>query len=86
MTTLRSWNAMGRWSLVVRLAAVGALAGFASWGLVFAGHLFLGTPKPSGISLALAVPRGALVGVVLALVLRAYWNRHARQGGSNTRL
>lgn len=32
--------------------------------------------KPSVLPLVLAIPRGALYGVIIALILRAYWNRH----------
>lgn len=78
MTTLRSWDVGGRWSLVVRLAGIGAFAGLVSWGLAFAAHLWLDTPRPGGISLLLAIPRGALFGVVLALILRAYWHMRDR--------
>ena len=85
MTTLRSWIAMGKWSLVARFAAIGAFAGFASWALVFAGHLLFDIGRPSGIALVLAVPRGALFAVVLGLILRAYWIRRHRQGGSDDR-
>jgi len=76
MAGLRAWQAMGKWSLVVRLAAVGALAGFAAWALVFVAHLLFEVSRPSTIALLLAIPRGAIFGTVLALILRAYWNRH----------
>ena len=82
---LRSWKAMGTWSLVVRSAAIGAFAGFGAWALVFALRLLVDGSTPSVIALVLAVPRGALFAVVLALILRAYWNRTRRQGGSDDR-
>ena len=82
---LRSWKAMGTWSLVVRSAAIGAFAGFAAWALVFAIRLLFDGSGPSVIALVLAVPRGALFAVVLALILRAYWNRRHSQGGSDDR-
>jgi hypothetical protein len=75
MAGLRSWNEMGKWSLLVRLAAVGALAGFAAWTVVFVAHLLFDVGRPSAIALVLAVPRGAIFGVILALLLRGYWNR-----------
>ncbi len=75
MGSLRSWNAMGLWSLVVRLAAVGAFAGFVSWALVFVVGPLFDIGRPSTIALLLAIPRGAVFGVLLALILRVYWNR-----------
>jgi len=85
MTDLRSYRAMGTWSLVVRFAAVGAFAGFAAWTMAFAGHLLFDIGRPSGIALVLAIPRGAVFGVVLALILRVYWNRPHRNGGFDER-
>ena len=75
MTSLRSWHRMGKWSLVVRLAALGAFAGFAAWTVVFVAHSLFDVGRPSGIALLLAIPRGAIFGAVLALVLRVCWNR-----------
>jgi len=75
MNSLRSWNAKGRWSLVGLFAAVGAFAGLASWALVWILALLLQFGRPSFMALVLAVPRGAIFGVVLALVLRVYLNR-----------
>jgi len=62
--------------LVVYLAAVGAAAGFLAWTLLvwLAGMLFEAS-RPGGLSLLLAVPRGALFGVILGLILRAIWRR-----------
>ena len=86
MAGLREWQAMGTWSLVVRCAAVGAAAGFLAWAVVFAAHLLFDTDRPSAIALLLAIPRGAIFGIVLALVLRAHWNRLRGQHSSNERL
>jgi len=76
MNSLRSWKSRGTWSLVVRLAALGAFAGFASWALVWVLDLMFRFGRPSAMALVLAIPRGAVFGVVLALVLRVYWNRN----------
>ena len=86
MTGLRSYRAMGKWSLVVRLAALGAFAGFAAWTVVFVAHLLFDVGRPSGIALLLAIPRGAIFGVVLALILRVYWNRPRGQDEPKERL
>ncbi len=83
MNSLRSWNALGKWSLFARLAAVGAFAGFAAWALVWVLDLVFQLGRPSAMALALAIPRGAIFGVVLALVLRVYWNRKQRPGGES---
>jgi hypothetical protein len=80
---LRSWKAMGTWSLVVRSAAIGAFAGFAAWASVFALRLLFDSGGPGVIALVLAVPRGALFAVIIALILRAYWNRTHRRGRSD---
>jgi membrane associated rhomboid family serine protease len=85
MTSLRSWRTMGTWSLVLYLATVGAFAGLAAWTMAFAGHLLFDIGRPSGIALVLAIPRGAVFGVVLALILRVYWNRPHRNGGFDER-
>jgi len=74
-TSLRSLRALGRWSLVVRLATVGAFAGLAAWTLILAAHLLFDVDRPSGIALLLAILRGAVIGIILALVLRSYWNK-----------
>jgi len=79
MTTLRSWHAKGKWTLLAGLAATGAVAGFVAWAFAFAGHLLFGISRPGALALLLAVPRGALFGAILALILRAYWNRSGRE-------
>lgn len=68
-------RAMSRWSLVVRFGMVGAFAGFAAWAMVLAAHTLFDVSRPSGISLLLAIPRGALFGIILAVILHAFWNR-----------
>ncbi|MEK6254381.1 MAG: hypothetical protein N2B05_06795 [Gemmatimonadales bacterium] len=75
MTGLSSWYALGKWSLVLRFAAVGAFAGLVSWVLAYALHLLFDISKPSVMALLLAVPRGAVFGVILALILWMYWSR-----------
>jgi len=80
MTTLRSWYAMGFGPFIARLAAIGAVAGVASWALVFALSPLFDTGRPDALVLLSAVLRGALVGVVLAVLLRTYWNRQESGG------
>jgi hypothetical protein len=76
--TLRSWHAQGRWWFVARFAAIGALSGFAAWALIFGAHLLFGIPRPTGMALILAVPRGALFGAILALLVDWRLSRRAR--------
>lgn len=75
MDSLRSWFALGKGVLILRLAGVGAVAGLASWVLVFALHLTIGTPRPSVPSLLWAIPRGMLFGAILGVGLAVYWGR-----------
>ena len=75
MTGRESWRALGKWALVVRLAGLGAFAGFAAWAFVFVADLLLETGRPSVTALLLAVPRGAIFGVILALILGMFWKR-----------
>jgi len=75
MNGLRSWHTLGKSALVVRLAGLGALAGFAAWAFVFVADLLLETGRPSVTALLLAIPRGAIFGVVLALILGMFWKR-----------
>lgn len=75
MTGLRSWYAMGKWPFILRLAAVGAFAGLASWLLAYVLPLLFDISRPSVMALVWAVPRGALYGVILALILWMYWSR-----------
>ena len=76
--TLRSWQARGRWWFVGRIAAIGALSGFFAWGVVLVGHFLFGMPVPSRQSLILAVPRGALFGAIMGLVLDWILSRRSR--------
>ena len=56
--------------LVLRAAACGALAGLLSWALVHGASHWFDVKRPGWVSLALAVPRGALFGAILAWFLR----------------
>ena len=67
-------------ALMVRLGLAGALAGIAAWLLVLGLHLFLQVSRPSWVALLLAIPRGAVFGMILALVLHAFWKRHPGTG------
>ncbi len=79
--TWSSMRAMSRSSLVVYMGLVGAVAGFAAWGAVLSAHVLFEVGRPSVVALLLAIPRGALFGVILALILHAHWRR--RCGGSD---
>jgi hypothetical protein len=70
----------------LRLATVGAFAGFAAWAVVWVTHLLFEIGRPNSIALILAIPRGAIFGTVLALILRACWSRSRGQHGSKGRL
>lgn len=82
MSGLDSWQALGKWALVLRLAALGAVAGFAAWTLLFVLDLLFDVGRPSVTALLLAVPRGAIFGVVLALILGLFWSRSRPETGS----
>ena len=71
-----SMRAMAQSELVVRLTAVGAVAGVLAWLLVFALHVLFEVTRPSAMALLLAIPRGAVFGVIVAVILHAYWRRH----------
>jgi cell division protein FtsX len=75
MSGLRSWYALGKWPFILRFASVGAFAGLASWVLAYALHWVFDISKPSTMALVWAVPRGALYGVILALILWMCWSR-----------
>jgi len=75
MSDWSSYRALSRWSLVARFVSLGALAGLAAWALVFGLHLLFEISKPSVVSLWLAIPRGALIGALLAFFLYARWRR-----------
>jgi membrane associated rhomboid family serine protease len=68
-------RARSRRYLVIYFGAIGAIAGLASWLLILLLSPLFDTPKPSALALALAIPRGAIFGVVLALIVRAIMNR-----------
>ncbi len=70
-------RARSRGYLIVYFGAIGAFAGLASWLLIMLLHPLFDASKPSVLSLALAIPRGAIFGVILALILRAVWNRRS---------
>ena len=77
----RDWKkirAMSRRDIIVHSGAVGAVAGLAAWLLVVVLAMLWDMDKPSGLALLLAIPRGAIFAIVLALVLHAYWNRRSR--------
>jgi hypothetical protein len=81
MTT--NWNSMRAMSLsalIVRLGLVGAFAGFVAWLTVLGVHLLFEVFRPSWVALLLAIPRGAVVGMVWTLVLYASWKRHPGTG------
>ena len=75
MNALREWHARGVWVLVGWLAAMGAVAGLLSWCLMWPVHALLDIGRPDVLSLVLAVPRGALFGAVLGLLLSAWWRK-----------
>ena len=76
MANLSACRALSRWSLVARLALVGFVAGFVAWVLVFGLRVLAGDSGPTITSLLWAMPRGALFGAILALVLHAWWRHH----------
>ena len=84
MTGLSTWRSLGRWPLALRFGAIGALAGFVAWAVVFVASPLFDVAQPSTIALLLAVPRGALYGVILAIILRAYWDRSQRHRDSES--
>ncbi len=74
-TTRHSMREMKRLALVVRLGLIGAFAGLGAWILVLAGHFVFGIGQPAIVALVLAIPRGALFGAILSLILHAWWRR-----------
>ena len=80
-TDWNSMRAMSLSALIVRLGLVGAFAGLVAWLTVLGLHLLFEVSRPSWLALLLAIPRGAVVGMILALVLHAYWKRHPGTGG-----
>lgn len=74
-----NWNlmrAMSLSSIVVRLGLVGTIAGLVAWVMFLGLHGLFEMPRPSGMALLLAIPRGAFFGMIFALILHAYWKRH----------
>lgn len=72
----KAMSAMSRASLVVYIGLTGAVAGLVAWVVVLVGHMLFEISKPSGLSLLLAIPRGVLFGIILALILHDYWKKH----------
>ena len=78
-----NWNSIRSLSLstiVVRFGLVGAVSGFVAWVVVLGLHVLFDVSRPSVMALILAIPRGAVYGMILALILHAYWKRHSRKG------
>ena len=69
-------SGMSRVSLVLYMGLAGAAAGIVAWAAVLVGHMLFEIAKPSVLSLLLAIPRGALFGIILALILHGYWVKH----------
>ncbi len=79
-TDLNAMRSLSRSTLILHIGAVGAASGFVAWAVVFVAHILWDIDRPSGIALLLAIPRGALFGGILAVILHAYWKR---QPGTN---
>lgn len=79
---LNAWRALSRSALILRVGLIGAAAGFLAWAMMLVAHWLWEIGRPSGIALLLAIPRGALFGVILAVILHAYWKRHPGTNGS----
>ncbi len=74
--TWDSGRTTSRSSSVMFFGLIGAVAGLAAWGVVLAAGALFEFDKPGVVALLLAIPRGALFGAVLAVILHAYWKRH----------
>ena len=79
MAHLSTYRTLSRWALVARFALVGFFAGFFAWVLIFGLRLLSADNGPTITSLFWAMPRGALFGVILALILLAWWRRSSSQ-------
>jgi hypothetical protein len=79
MAGLSTYRTLSRWALVARFVLVGFIAGFIAWVLVFGLRLLAGDSGPTITSLLWAMPRGALFGAILALIMHAWWQRHPSQ-------
>jgi hypothetical protein len=76
MAGLSTYRSLSRWALAARLALVGFVAGFFAWVLALGLHFLVGVTKPTKTSLLWAMPRGALFGLILALILHGWWRRN----------
>jgi hypothetical protein len=83
-TNLNEWRVMSLQNLIVRFGLIGALAGFGAWVLMLAAHMLFEVSRPSGIALLLAIPRGALYAIILAVILHLYWKKHRGKSDSNS--
>ena len=79
MADLSTYRVLSRWALVARFALVGFIAGAVAWVLVLGVRLLAGDSGPTITSLFWAMPRGALFGAILALILHAWWRSHPSQ-------
>jgi hypothetical protein len=79
MASLSTYRTLSRWALVARFALVGFFAGFFAWVLVLGLRSLVDGSQPTITSLFWAMPRGALFGAILALILHAWWQRHPSQ-------
>jgi hypothetical protein len=79
MASLSTYRRLSRWALVARFALVGFFAGFFAWVLVLGLRLVMDGSQPSITSLFWAMPRGALFGAILALILHVWWQRNPSQ-------
>jgi putative flippase GtrA len=84
-TNLDAYRAMSLSSLIVRFGLIGAAAGLVAWLLVLAARLLFEADGPSGLSLLLAIPRGALYAIILAVILHTYWKKHRGKSDSSRR-
>ena len=78
-----NWNALRALSLpalLVRFGLAGAVAGLVAWLAVLGLHLLFEVSRPSWLALLLAILRGAVFGLILALILHAYWKRQSGRG------
>jgi zinc transporter ZupT len=79
-----NWSSLRALSLaavIARLALAGAFAGLVAWLAALGLYPLFEASRPSWVALLLAIVRGAVVGMILALVLHAYWKRHPGTGG-----
>ena len=70
------WHAMRTLSLsvlIVRLVLVGVFAGLVAWLVALGLAPLFEISRPSGVALLFAILRGAVAGMIVALILHAYW-------------